>query len=151
MMSEEKNKRLANLARIAGNEMKKDDGPRVAVFEVFGFDTHAAQGGADGEHGQKLRQVDITFASLKNSLGKAFDNTLILTLTEFGRSLVQNNGYGTEHGCGSAILMGGGLLKKSQVYTDWPGIKKTNLFEGRDLDFYYRLKIRLLQCYVSLL
>ena len=62
------------------------------------------------------------------------DNTLILTLTEFGRSLVQNNGYGTEHGYGSAILMGGGLLKKSQVYTDWPGIKKTNLFEGRDLD-----------------
>ena len=134
MMSGRKNKRLANLARIAGNEMKKDDGPRVAVFEVFGFDTHAAQGGADGEHGQKLRQVDITFASLKNSLGKAFDNTLILTLTEFGRSLVQNNGYGTEHGYGSAILMGGGLLKKSQVYTDWPGIKKTNLFEGRDLD-----------------
>ena len=134
MMSGTKNKRLANLARIAGNEMKKEDGPRVAVFEVFGFDTHAAQGGADGEHGQKLRQVDITFASLKNSLGKSFDNTLILTLTEFGRSLVQNNGYGTEHGYGSAILMGGGLLKKSQVYSDWPGIKKNELFEGRDLN-----------------
>ena len=57
--------------------MKKEDGPRIAVFEVFGFDTHAAQCGDDGEHGQKLRQVDITFASLKNSLGKSFDNTLI--------------------------------------------------------------------------
>ena len=134
MMSGRKNKNLANLARIAGNEMKKEDGPRVAVFEVFGFDTHAAQGGADGEHGQKLRQVDITFASLKKSLGKSFDNTLILTLTEFGRSLVQNNGFGTEHGYGSAILLAGGLLKKSQIYTDWPGIKKSELFEGRDLN-----------------
>ncbi len=134
MMSGRKNKNLANLARIAGNEMKKEDGPRVAVFEVFGFDTHAAQGGADGEHGQKLRQVDITFGSLKKSLGKSFDNTLIVTLTEFGRSLVQNNGFGTEHGYGSAILLGGGLLKKSQIYTDWPGIKKGELFEGRDLN-----------------
>ena len=134
MMSGRKNKNLANLARIAGNEMKKEDGPRVAVFEVFGFDTHAAQGGADGEHGQRLRQVDITFASLKKSLGKSFDNTLILTLTEFGRSLVQNNGFGTEHGYGSAILLAGGLLKESQIYTDWPGIKKSELFEGRDLN-----------------
>ena len=134
MMSGRKNKNLAYLASVAGNEMKKEDGPRIAVFEVFGFDTHAAQGGEDGEHGQKLRQVDVTFASLKNSLGKSFDNTLILTLTEFGRSLVQNNGFGTEHGYGSAILMGGGLLKQSQIYTDWPGIKKKELFEGRDLN-----------------
>ena len=134
MMSGRKNKNLSYLARVAGNELKKEDGPRVAVFEVFGFDTHAAQGGEDGEHGQKLQIVDTTFASLKKSLGKSFDNTVILTLTEFGRSLVQNNGFGTEHGYGSAILMGGGLLKESQVYTDWPGIKKNQLFQGRDLN-----------------
>ena len=48
--------------------------------------------------------------------------------------LKQNGGYGTEHGYGSAILMAGGLLKKSQVYTDWPGLKKRDLFEGRDLN-----------------
>ncbi len=68
------------------------------------------------------------------NLGQAFDNTLILTLTEFGRTIKQNGGYGTEHGYGSAILMAGGLLKKSQVYTDWPGLKKKELFEGRDLN-----------------
>ena len=69
--------------------------------------------------------------NLYEGLGKEFDNTLILTLTEFGRTVEQNGGYGTEHGYGSAILMAGGLLKKSQVLTDWPGLNK--LFEHRDL------------------
>ena len=128
------NKNLKTLARIAGSELKKVDGPRVAVFEVFGFDTHAAQGGADGEHGQKLKQVDYTFDVLKKTLGNTFKNTLIVTLTEFGRTLVQNNGFGTEHGYGTSILLGGGLVKKSQIYADWPGIKNKNLFEGRDLN-----------------
>ena len=66
-------------------------------------------------------------------MGSDFDNTLIMTLTEFGRTVEQNGGNGTEHGYGSAILMAGGLLKKSQVFTDWPGLKQSNLFEGRDL------------------
>ena len=62
------------------------------------------------------------------------NNTLIVTLTEFGRTIKQNSGLGTEHGYGSAIFMGGGVLKKSQVYTDWPGLKKKELFENRDLN-----------------
>ena len=55
---------------------------------------------------------------------EAFDNSLIITLTEFGRTIKQNSGNGTEHGYGSAILMAGGLLKKSQLYADWPGLKE---------------------------
>ena len=82
MTSGSKNKSMYSLAKIAAKELKKPDGPRVAVFEVFGFDTHAAQGGSDGEHGQKLKQVDMAFESLKKHMGKEFDNTLILTLTE---------------------------------------------------------------------
>ena len=134
MTSGSNSKSLKTLARIAAAELKKEDGPRVAVFEVFGFDTHAAQGGADGEHGQKLKLVDNTFNVLEKHLGKAFKNTLILTLTEFGRTIVQNNGYGTEHGYGTSVLLAGGLLRKSQVFSDWPGIKKKELFEGRDLN-----------------
>ena len=63
-----------------------------------------------------------------------FENTIIVSLTEFGRTVDQNGGSGTEHGYGSAILMAGGLLSKSKVITDWPGLKKNNLFEGRDLN-----------------
>ena len=65
---------------------------------------------------------------------EAFSNTLVLTLTEFGRTIKQNSSNGTEHGYGSAVLMAGGLVKKAQVYTDWPGLKKKELFEGRDLN-----------------
>ena len=122
------------LALEAAKQLKDQSGPRVAVFELDGFDTHAAQGGVDGAHADELEEVNEIVKILYENLGKAFDNTLILTLTEFGRTIKQNGGYGTEHGYGSAILMAGGLLKKSQVYTDWPGLKKKELFEGRDLN-----------------
>ena len=65
---------------------------------------------------------------------ETFENTLIVTLTEFGRTIKQNSSNGTEHGYGSAIFLAGGLVKKSQVYTDWPGLKRKELFEGRDLN-----------------
>jgi uncharacterized protein (DUF1501 family) len=71
---------------------------------------------------------------LKDNLGETFEDTLIVTLTEFGRKVEENGGYGTEHGYGTAILMAGGLVKKSQVYTDWPGLSKKALFEGQDLN-----------------
>ncbi len=123
------------LASNAANELSKADGPRVAVFEVDGFDTHAAQGATNGAHADCLSDYDNIVKSLKSSMSKeAFDNTLILTLTEFGRTIKQNSSNGTEHGYGSAILMVGGLVKKAQVHTDWPGLKRKELFEGRDLN-----------------
>ena len=123
------------LASNAANELSKPDGPRVAVFEVDGFDTHAAQGGTNGAHADCLSGYDNIVRSLKTSMAKeAFNNTLILTLTEFGRTIKQNSGNGTEHGYGSAVLMAGGLVKKAQVHSDWPGLKRKELFEGRDLN-----------------
>ena len=123
------------LASNAANELSKRDGPRVAVFEVDGFDTHAAQGGTNGAHADCLSDYDNIVRSLKSSMTKeAFDNTLILTLTEFGRTIKQNSGNGTEHGYGSAVLIAGGLVKKAQVHADWPGLKRKELFEGRDLN-----------------
>ena len=124
----------SSLAYKAGLELKKINGPRVAVFEVDGFDTHAAQGGVNGSHSDSLIEMDSIFQSLEKGLGSEIENTLVLTLTEFGRTIKQNGGRGTEHGYGSAIFMAGGLLKKSQVYTDWPGLKRKELFEGRDLN-----------------
>ena len=123
-----------SLASEAGTLLKKPDGPRVAVFEVGGFDTHAAQGGIEGTHSDCLKEMDLIFSVLKKRLKEEFNNTLIVTLTEFGRTIKQNSGLGTEHGYGSAIFMGGGLLKKNQVYTDWPGLKGKELFQGRDLN-----------------
>jgi uncharacterized protein (DUF1501 family) len=122
------------LAKTAAEQLKATDGPRIAVFDLDGFDTHSAQGGSDGEHGEKLSQYDNIVRVLRENLGEAFNDTLIVTLTEFGRKVEENGGYGTEHGYGTSILLAGGLLKQSQVYADWPGLKSKDLFEGQDLN-----------------
>ena len=123
------------LASNAGVELSKPNGPRVAVFEVDGFDTHAAQGATNGAHADCLSDYDRIVNGLKQSMSKeAFNNSLIVTLTEFGRTIKQNSSNGTEHGYGSAVLMAGGLVKKAQVHADWPGLKRKELFEGRDLN-----------------
>jgi len=123
------------LAASAGDELSRSNGPRVAVFEVDGFDTHAAQGATNGAHADCLSDYDNILKALKQSMSnEAFKNTLIVTLTEFGRTIKQNSSNGTEHGYGSAIFLAGGLVKKAQVHTDWPGLKRKELFEGRDLN-----------------
>jgi uncharacterized protein (DUF1501 family) len=123
-----------NLARQAAKYLRKLDGPRVAVFEVGGFDTHAAQGGVDGTHTECLVEMDEIINNLRDNLQEAYKDTIILTVTEFGRTIKQNGGNGTEHGYGTAVFLAGGLVKKSQVHTDWPGLKRKELFDGRDLN-----------------
>jgi len=123
-----------SLAKEAAISLANPNGPRVAVFEVNGFDTHAAQGGINGTHTKCLVEMDEIIKNLKTHLKQEYKNTLILTVTEFGRTIKQNGGLGTEHGYGTAIFMAGGLLKKSQVYTDWPGLKTKELYQRRDLN-----------------
>ncbi len=123
-----------SLALNAGKQLSDPNGPTVAVFEVDGFDTHAAQGATNGAHADCLKEYDRIVKGLKGSLGNEFRNTLILTLTEFGRTIKQNSSNGTEHGYGTAVLMAGGLVKKAELHTDWPGLKRKEMFEGRDLN-----------------
>ena len=119
-----------DLAKHTGRILKDELGPNVAVFDMDGFDTHAGQ---LYNNNKNLEEFDNLLITLENNLGDAWKNTLIVTLTEFGRTVKQNGGQGTDHGIGTAILMAGGLIKKGQVYTDWPGLKKKQLYEGRDL------------------
>jgi len=122
-----------HLAMKAGQILSDPNGPRVAVFEVNGFDTHAAQGGIDGTHTKCLVEMDTIIQNLKISR-RAYANSIILTVTEFGRTIKKNGGNGTEHGYGTAVFLAGGLVKKSQVYSDWPGLKRKELYQGRDLN-----------------
>jgi uncharacterized protein (DUF1501 family) len=62
-----------------------------------------------------------------------WDNTIVITVTEFGRTAKENGTKGTDHGVASAIFLAGGLIKASKVITDWPGLGKKELFERRDL------------------
>ena len=133
MLSGTGSRKAYRLAGTAARALAKPDGPRIAVFDMNGFDTHAAQGGSNGEHADKLYNLDKIFGKLRENLGTSFDDTLIVTLTEFGRKIEQNGGNGTEHGYGTAILMMGGLIKEAKVFSDWPGLKQKNMFEGQDL------------------
>lgn len=124
---------IESLAKIAGQQMKDTGGPSVAVFDLGGFDTHSFQGGDRGQHADELQKYDQAIGVLHRQLGEAYNHSLIVTLTEFGRTVAQNGGSGTEHGYGTALLMTGGLLPASRVIGDWPGLENKSLFEGRDL------------------
>ena len=129
-MSYLKSRSIDVLAKQAAEGLRDPLGPNVAVFEIDDFDTHSLQ---VSNLDRQLEVLDQVFDLLSEGMGKAFDDTLVMTLTEFGRTVGYNGGAGTDHGYGTAILMAGGLLKKSQVYADWPGLRERNLFEGRDL------------------
>tara|TARA_B100001013_G_scaffold327991_1_gene241463 strand:+ start:79 stop:1230 length:1152 start_codon:yes stop_codon:yes gene_type:complete len=124
----------ASLARYAGQQLKKPDGPHVAAITISGFDTHASQGTDSGRHPELLAELDMVFRSFKQGLGSAWNKTIILTMTEFGRTVEENGSRGTDHGYGTCALLAGGLLTKPRVLSKWPGLKKSDLFERRDLE-----------------
>ena len=121
------------LAEYAGKQMQNSLGPKVAVIRVSEFDTHANQGQEDGMLSKQVKLVDDVISTLKTSLGSTWSDSIIVTLTEFGRTVGQNGSKGTDHGYGSTSLLAGGLIKSAGVVTDWPGLKKRSLFEERDL------------------
>jgi uncharacterized protein (DUF1501 family) len=127
------NKDIDSLAKTAALQIRQEGGPSVAVFDLGGFDTHSFQGGDKGEHADELEKYDRAIGTLKRYLGTTYGDTIIATLTEFGRTVAQNGGSGTEHGYGTALLLAGGLLPSSRMLGDWPGLKKEALYEGRDL------------------
>jgi uncharacterized protein (DUF1501 family) len=121
------------LASFAGKKMQEAHGPKVAVIRVNQFDTHANQGTEEGLQAEQLEVVDNVFAALKSGLGKMWNSTVVMTVTEFGRTLGQNGSAGTDHGYGSACMIAGGLLENAGIVSDWPGLKSNNLYAGRDL------------------
>jgi uncharacterized protein (DUF1501 family) len=125
---------LQALARLAGQEMALDEGPCVGVLDSrHGFDTHASQGANTGSHAQQLKELDQAIFQYKQAMGAQWKNTLVLTVTEFGRNVAENGTTGTDHGVGSCCFLAGGLLTESKVYADWRGLKEKDLFEARDL------------------
>ncbi|KRO86827.1 MAG: hypothetical protein ABR89_10435 [Rhodobacter sp. BACL10 MAG-120910-bin24] len=122
-----------DLVSFAAKEMHKPNGPRVGLLEFEGFDTHALQGNEQGHHAEILAELDGVLEAFKRQMGDLYENTVVVTVTEFGRTASENGTQGTDHGYGSAIFLAGGLVKGKQVVSDWPGLSTKNLYEGRDL------------------
>lgn len=121
------------LAEAAGKFLADPDGPRIAVLEINGWDTHSGQGTANGRLAQALMELDAATAAMKQSLGAAWENTAVLTATEFGRTAAPNGTGGTDHGTASGAFLMGGAIEGGRVLTDWPGLDRSRLYQGRDL------------------
>ena len=118
------------LAKAAGEMLRADAGPRIAALEIGGWDTHAAQ---IPRLAGVLRQLDAGLAALKAGLGDAWRQTVVLTMTEFGRTVRPNGTKGTDHGTGTVAFLLGGAVRGGRVLADWPGLGPGRLFEDRDL------------------
>jgi uncharacterized protein (DUF1501 family) len=118
------------LAAAAGRMLAAPTGPRVAVIEIGGWDTHAAQ---LKRLEQQLAILDASIAALHANLGDAWRNTVVLTVTEFGRTARINGTKGTDHGTAGMALLMGGAVAGGHVRADWPGLGSGRLFEDRDL------------------
>jgi uncharacterized protein (DUF1501 family) len=121
------------LAEAAGKFLADADGPRIAVLEINGWDTHSGQGTANGRLALALAELDAATAALRQSLGAAWDRTAVLTATEFGRTAAPNGTGGTDHGTASGAFLMGGAIEGGRVLTDWPGLDRGRLYQGRDL------------------
>lgn len=125
--------RYTEAARAAAGFLKRDDGPRVAMFDTTGWDTHANEGGAQGQLALRLRGLDQALSALKDELGPVWRSTAILVATEFGRTAAINGTRGTDHGTGAAAFLLGGAVAGGRVLADWPGLARGNLYESRDV------------------
>jgi uncharacterized protein (DUF1501 family) len=109
------------------------EGPRIAVLESGGWDTHANQGAASGNLANRLKDLDASLDNLRREMGAAWSNTVVAVVTEFGRTVKINGTRGTDHGTAGAALLLGGAVNGGRIVADWPGLKASALFEGRDL------------------
>ncbi|WP_347302150.1 DUF1501 domain-containing protein [Croceibacterium sp. TMG7-5b_MA50] len=115
---------------LAARLLQPADGARIAMIETGGWDTHAQQ---KGRLAANLRGLDALVAALREGLGPAWADTIVLIATEFGRTVAVNGTGGTDHGTASAAMLLGGRVAGGRVLADWPGLAPGQLYEERDL------------------
>jgi uncharacterized protein (DUF1501 family) len=109
------------------------DGPRVAALAFDGFDTHQNEGATRGLLAQRLQGLDAAFEAFEANLGDAWSDSVVVAITEFGRTARVNGTRGTDHGTGTVALLAGGAVAGGRVVADWPGLRPERLYQGRDL------------------
>ncbi|WP_291984623.1 DUF1501 domain-containing protein [Luteitalea sp.] len=113
--------------------IKADVGLEVAYAEIGGWDTHVNQGGAEGQLAGRLADVGRTLGAFVTDLGTGMQDVVVVTMSEFGRTVAENGTRGTDHGHGNAMLLLGGPVRGGRVYGRWPGLDTAQRVEGRDL------------------
>lgn len=116
------------IASFAAEKLRKD--ARIAAFSLGGWDTHLKQ---DVGLPKALERLSDTILTLKAEMGVAWAKTVVVAMTEFGRTARVNGSGGTDHGTGGAMVLAGGAIRGGQVVSDWPGLDSAELYQGRDL------------------
>src|SRR5437762_7385023 len=113
--------------------IKAGVGLEVAFTDIGGWDTHVNEGNSRGQLGNLLQQFSAGIAALYQDLGQRMDDVVVLTMSEFGRTVRENGNRGTDHGHANAMFVLGNSVRGGKVYGNWPGLKDEQLYEGRDL------------------
>jgi uncharacterized protein (DUF1501 family) len=116
-----------------GQLTKANVGLEVAFADIGGWDTHVNQGAAQGQLAGRLDDFARSIAALITDLGNRMEDTVVLTMSEFGRAVNENGNRGTDHGHANAMMVMGGGVRGGHVYGRWPGLAPERRFEGRDL------------------
>lgn len=118
-------------AKAAAQLLSRKEGPRIAVMDLGGWDTHFRQ-----EARLKALFADLSsgVTELKTELGAAWAKTVVLVVSEFGRTVAENGSNGTDHGTGGIAFITGGAVKGGRIAGDWPGLSQAARYEGRDVN-----------------
>ena len=124
---------IQTMASATARFLRAKDGPRIAVLEAGGWDTHANQGTTAGALANRFEGLDSGIRTLREELGDTWSRTVVAIVTEFGRTVAVNGTRGTDHGTGAAAILVGGAVAGGRVLADWPGLRGSDLYQGRDL------------------
>src|SRR5688500_11922680 len=113
--------------------IKSDVGLEVAYAESGNWDHHANEGGATGTLANRLDDLGRGIAALTRDLGDRMQDVVVMTMSEFGRTVAENGARGTDHGHGNAMMIIGGAVRGGKVYGKWPGLAREQRHDGRDL------------------
>jgi uncharacterized protein (DUF1501 family) len=124
---------FAEAAGAAAKFLASADGPRVGALALDGWDTHVNEGAVKGRLAALLGALDGALAAIEKGMGPAWSETVVVLVTEFGRTAHVNGTEGTDHGTATVALLAGGALKGGRVVAEWPGVKEADLHDKRDL------------------
>ncbi len=113
--------------------MQNDSNIQLAFVALGGWDTHVRQGNAKGQLAGHLQPLAMGLSTLAQGLGPMLDDTVIMVISEFGRTVHENGNGGTDHGHGNVIWLIGGDVQGGKIYGDWPGLADSALYQNRDL------------------
>lgn len=125
--------RFGEAMRQIAQLIRADVGLEVAFADMEGWDTHVGQGAEQGLLALRLAEFGGALAAFARDLGDRMADVVVLTMSEFGRTIAENGNRGTDHGHATAMLVLGGGVRGGTVYGRWPGLARERRFEGRDL------------------